>query len=109
MRNRVIKAATLVVALGFIALAAVAAGGGKKKSAPVKPAPVAGADAGAQDAGAAEDVFGGPRYFPASKAPGGLFLDVRPGAGAGGLGTRKPAPDTQKAPQPAPQQQAPSR
>jgi len=115
MRQHLFKGATLAVAIAFIIVAAVAAGGGKKpdtKQQAVTPnaaKPSASADAGAGDAGAdVRGIFGGtgPEYFPASKSPGGMF--VRPSGsgleGLGGPGQKKKPEAQQPAPQPAPQQ-----
>lgn len=85
MRQRLLKAATLVVAVGFLVGATLAAGQGKPKKA--KPAKVT-ADGGAP----APD----PTFLPATKAAMPMHFDEAP----------KPA-EPKPAPQQAPQQAAP--
>lgn len=84
MRTQLLKALTLIVAVGFIVGATVAAGGDKSKKANVKPAPEAKADAGQKAPP--------PTFLPGTKAAMPMHLE-------------EPAPNA--APQPAPQKALP--
>jgi hypothetical protein len=87
MRQRLLKAATLVVALGFLVGATIAAGQGKPKNTKAKQVKVT------PDGGAPAPA---PTFLPATKAAMPMHFDEAP----------KPA-EPKPTPQPAPQQAAP--
>ncbi|MEW5738499.1 MAG: hypothetical protein AB1938_06205 [Myxococcota bacterium] len=100
MRTHLLKALTLVVALGFVIGATVAAGSDKSRKTNAKPTPEAKADAGAKPAT--------PTFLPATKAAMPMHFEEPAPSPAQAQQPQKPKPAAQPAPQPqaAPTQQA---